>query len=211
MLDILKRKDSREIQERHVADIETLISIKKNAGQDGPRPKKVAEPLAKVEKSEKTLLAEDSKNLSDIENLEMSLIKALNEIHDLKTEIKESRAKTLNEVKNIYELLENLSEQVKGVQKGSPLAAVETTGSSPQETIAYNNLRRVVKQKTTMTANDEIDFNILRLIRDCGAITSRDLLVKAEADHICSKNTLYNHLNALEERNMIVRKRDGHN
>jgi DNA-binding PadR family transcriptional regulator len=169
----------------------------------------------KIEKNESTpppkLVKTDfvgtSNNTSDSGNLEMKLIKILNELENIKAKVDEDSQKVIVEVKNVYSDVENVSELVKEIPKEM---LAEMRNMKKNMPAVYDDIKQSVGQHLRSKVIGAIDSNILKIINQAGRINSTDLLAKAEATHVCSKNTLYVHLSRLEEEGYLVRKREMH-
>ncbi len=141
------------------------------------------------------------------EGMELKEIKALNEIEALKKKIDESTASIMAEMSKINAKVDYLSEQVKGVPKQTTEELKNVKGNQP---LIYDKIKDVISQSVKASILDAIDTNILNIVKEAGKVNSRDLLAKAIAQQVCSKNTLYIHLKRLEDRGLLAKKRAGH-
>ncbi len=155
----------------------------------------------------KTDFFEDSKNNDEITNLNMKLVKIINEVENVKKKIDESTSKTITEVKNVYEDVENLADLVKHVPQDTLRELKSIKRNLP---MVYSDIKQSVGEHVTASVVSVIDSNILKTIAAAGSLNSKDLLDNIIKNHVCSKNTLYIHLAKLEQQGLILKKRQVH-
>jgi DNA-binding HxlR family transcriptional regulator len=143
----------------------------------------------------------------DDENIEMKLIKMLNELDSLKARLDQYKIDILNDMKNIHSEIGTLSELVRNVPKEAGEELRNIKRNHPE---VYREMRQTVDETIKKFSIDEMEASIMRLIKDAGKISSLDLVERARACQTCSKNTLYIRLRRLEERGMIAKKRFNH-
>ncbi len=155
----------------------------------------------------KTDFFEDSKNTDQITNMTMKLVKIINELENVKKKIDENTSKTITEVKNVYEDVENLSDLVKEVPADTLRELKSIKRNLP---MVYSDIKQAVGEHVTASVVSVIDTNILKTISAAESINSKDLLDNIKKNHVCSKNTLYIHLDKLEQQGMVLKKRQVH-
>ncbi len=196
-----------------------LLDRKKeeNAQLSTPDLQKIKERITdqKIEKNDatppaklvKTDFVGTSNNSNDSGNLEMKLIKILNELENIKAKVDEDSQKVVAEVKNVYADVENVSGLIREIPKEM---LTELHNMKKNMPAVYEGIQQSVGEHIRSKVIGAIDSNILKIISQAGRINSTDLLAKVESTHVCSKNTLYVHLSRLEEEGYLVRKREMH-
>ena len=142
-----------------------------------------------------------------IDNLEMKLIRMVNELDELRLRLDSSKNEILKDMQNVHREIEELSGLVKEVPKQAGIELRNLRKTSPE---TYHQAKDAMGQAVRENMLDEADVGILKIIRSKDRVTSLDLLDRTRAGKVCSKNTLYIRLKRLEERALITRKRANH-
>jgi hypothetical protein len=163
--------------------------------------------LVKKEVAKKEPKSEQKGTSQGKDQDDMKLIKALNDLEEVKKKMDESTTRILNEIHNVYADVESLGDLIREVPKQT---MSELRNIKKNQPMIYDKLKQSIGESVKASVLDAIDTNILGLVKESEKINSHDLLIKAERNHVCSKNTLYIHLGRLEARGLVIKKRAGH-
>ena len=185
---------------------------KKDQKPDESKGLEDTQKIAKLEKtdppkSESTFFSGVSNTTSSDGSIEIKLVKTINEIENLKSMFEESEKRVLTEIKGFHDDLKIINELVGGIPKHTIDEILNMKKNHP---LAYESLKKTISQSIEASVLDGVDANIIKIVKEAGKINSHSLLEKAQNLHVCSKNTLYNHLHRLEIREIVVKHRLGH-
>ena len=115
------------------------------------------------------------------ENVEMKLIRILNEIDNIKKELDKKEDSILTEVKKVDQDLETITDLLDHVPKQTLSELTNIKKNKPE---IYYKLKAIISDKVKASLVDIIDANILKAIYENKRIGSRDLLKKVETEKI---------------------------
>jgi hypothetical protein len=170
-------------------------------------PLKKKQQFPSLDTLKKEVVRKDAPRPAQAGELELKVVKAINDIEALKARLEENSKAIIIEINRTNARVESSIDLMKAIPRQTVAELKDIKNNQP---IAYDKIKDVISMSLKATVLDSIDTKILGLIKENEKINSRQLLEKAQTQDVCSKNTLFVHLKKLEDRGLISKKRAGH-